>query len=105
MKTIAKFMVLSVLLFGSEANASESTLQNAAVGETILIKAKGLVCDFCVRALEKTSKKRPEIAGFSVDLTTKLIEIKLKKGSSMDDEAIQKFVTDAGYNIESIERK
>ena len=75
------------------------------IGETIQVKANGVVCDFCARALEKVFMKRPEVAGLSIDLTTKVVTIRLKKGQSLDDETIRELVRDAGYDtIERPER-
>jgi len=73
--------------------------------ETITVKVKGMVCDFCARALEKTFKKQDSVAGIDVDLTSKIVTIALKDGASLEDDTIERLVTDAGYNIEEISRK
>lgn len=76
-----------------------------AAGELIQVKAKGLVCDYCARALEKVFKKRPEVQDLKVDLTTKDISIQLKEGQTMGDATIMKLVTDSGYNVDVIKRE
>ncbi len=102
-------MVMGLLMISAApriATAEESQVMNPtpAAGEVISVKAKGLVCDFCARALEKLFGRREEVSSISVDLTSKLITIQLKEGQSMDDATVEKLVTDSGYNIESIER-
>ena len=83
---------------------TEASKPGEEAGDVVQVKAKGLVCDFCARALEKVIMKRPEVEGMKVDLTSKVIAIRLKKGRSLDDETIKSLVTAAGYNIEAIER-
>ncbi len=89
----------------SEAAIIKSTkVQNGEIGETITVKATGLVCDFCARAMEKVLMKRPEVAGLSVDLTKKTVTIRVNKGSTLDDDTVTTLVKSSGYGIESIER-
>lgn len=99
-----KKMTAMVLAFGLLLTTVPAGAETAPAGQTITVKTKGLVCDFCVRTLEKLFKKREEIGTFSVDLTTKDLKIGLKEGRTLDDEAITKIVSDAGYNVEKIER-
>lgn len=73
--------------------------------ETITVQVNGMVCDFCARALEKTFSKQESVSGIDVDLTAKIITISLKDGASLDNEAIEKLVTNAGYNVAKISRK
>lgn len=73
-------------------------------GTLITIDANGLVCDFCARALEKVFMKQKGVSGIDVNLDSGKILISLEKGAAMDDDTLRKLVTDAGYNISSIER-
>lgn len=103
MKTLfAVLTAMACVLSAVPARASEAALD---MGQTIHIKAKGLVCDYCVRAVEKMLQKRDEVAGFKINLTTKRVDIRLKKGASMDDETVKKIITQSGYGIESIQRE
>lgn len=72
--------------------------------ETIHVKANGLVCDFCARAMEKMFRQRPEVKDLNVNLTTKQIQIELKEGQTLDDETVRKLVSESGYGIDTIER-
>lgn len=74
-------------------------------GQIIHVKANGLVCDYCVRAMEKVVMKRPEVTGLKIDLTTKTIDITLKKGQTLSDETVKDMVVTSGYTLVSIERE
>lgn len=78
--------------------------QEKAEGETINVTIKGLVCDFCVRAIEKTFEKRDDVSKVDVDLDKALLTIQMKPGKTMDDETIKGLIADAGYEVEDIRR-
>ena len=81
--------ILSVLTFNSfshdgENHSSEHRLKldyKASVGtidpngEMIRVNVKGLVCDFCARAIEKVFMKEKSVAGLTVNLEGKEIKI------------------------------
>ena len=73
-------------------------------GTLIEIGVNGLVCDFCARTLEKIFMKRSDIAGIDVSLDESRILISLHDGKDIEDSALRKLVTDAGYNVSSIKR-
>jgi len=76
----------------------------AQTGELIKVKVNGLVCDFCAQSLKKTFGRMSAVAKVDVDLTAKLVSIRLKPGTSLSDATIRKEVTDAGYNMVSVSR-
>ena len=73
--------------------------------ESLIVKLRGLVCDFCAQALQKVFSKREEISSLSIDLKTKVLTIMLKKGHNLSDETVTKLIVDAGYNLVHIQRK
>lgn len=110
-----KYIILVTLLFlfspvaaqADHTRHAPAKIQAGSVnpsGELITVDAKGLVCDFCARALEKVFMKQDSVAGIDVNLDTGTILISLKDGKTMDDAVITKLVTDAGYNIGGITR-
>lgn len=105
MKPLFLAFVLSAGFFAGSPEGLAAVEPAAVRGQAIHVKAKGLVCDFCARSLEKVFRKRPEVEDITVDLTTKEIRILLKGGQALDDETVRKLVTDSGYNVEAIERK
>lgn len=75
-----------------------------AQGETVVVVAQGLVCDFCAKALEKVFMKRAEVSGMGVDLSRKEVVISLKAGQTLDDATIAKLIEYGGYTVSSIRR-
>lgn len=74
-----------------------------AATSTKIVHVNGLVCDFCARAIEKVFGQKPEVDKVKVDLDKKIITLDFKDKQSMDDKTITKLVTDAGYNVVSID--
>jgi copper chaperone CopZ len=71
----------------------------------VVVKVKGLVCDFCARSLEKTFMRTGKVSGVSVDLTAKEVRLKFSAGGALDDATIRKLVTDAGYAVVDVRRR
>ncbi len=87
-----------------ESSAASNDMKNAACEDTINIKVSGLVCDFCARSLEKVFLKRGDVAGINVDLGKGSVVVAMKPGSTVDDAALTKLITDSGYNVSAIQR-
>ena len=74
-------------------------------GEQINVNVFGLVCDFCAQAIEKVFMKRAEVSGIKVDLAGGLVSIYTKQGAELPDATLTRLIVDAGYNVDSINRK
>ena len=74
-------------------------------GLRINVDVFGLVCDFCAQAIEKVFMNRNEVTGIEVDLANGLITIFTKYGEDIEDNLIRSLITDAGYNVDTINRK
>jgi len=68
------------------------------------VSVNGLVCDFCARALEKTFGTKSEVKSIDVNFDTKILTVSFNGDQTLDDETLTKLVTDAGYNVEKINR-
>lgn len=79
-------------------------LAGAAHAETIKANVNGLVCSFCATGIEKSFKAQPEVDSVTVDLDKKLVTIATKPEQTLDDAAITKVLTDAGYTVTGIAR-
>jgi copper chaperone CopZ len=103
-KTMKKmmFVMIATLLVANPVAASSAAPE--ACKNTVKIEVKGLVCDFCARALEKVFGKRDEVANISVDLSKSLVTVVTKPGAVLDDATLTKLITDSGYNITAIDR-
>jgi copper chaperone CopZ len=69
------------------------------------IKVNGLVCDFCARALEKLFSKKDEVSGIKVDLDNGNVVINYKENQKLSDQTLKDLITNAGYDVVSIENK
>ena len=92
-------MFKSILLAGVLLVASALVQAN-----TIEMKVNGLVCAFCARGIEKTFLKNPAVADVVVSLEDKLVAVQTKEGRDISDQELRTTLTDAGYDIKSIER-
>ena len=90
-KSILLTGVLLVATMGAEAG-------------TIEMKVNGLVCAFCARGIEKAFHKNPAVADVVVSLEHKLVAVQTKDGADIRDHELRATLTDAGYDIKSIER-
>lgn len=76
----------------------------AAQANTIEMKVNGLVCSFCARGIEKTFHKNPVVADVVVSLEDKLVAVQTIDGADIPDQELRETLTEAGYDIKSIER-
>jgi copper chaperone CopZ len=88
-------LMLALLLAGFSAMAS---------AKTIRIDVNGLVCAFCAQGIEKTLKAFPATQAVYVNLEHHLVAVQLKDDSDIDDAALRKAITDAGYAVVGIQR-
>jgi copper chaperone CopZ len=91
-----KFILFAALMLISSS---------AYATETAKISVNGLVCDFCVRAIEKIFGKEDAVKSVTVDLTAKLVTAAFKDGQTLSDEKLKTMVTNAGYNVVDIKRE
>ena len=68
------------------------------------MKVNGLVCAFCAQGIEKTFHKNPAVTDVVVSLEDKLVAVQTKDGADISDQELRDTLTDAGYDIKSIER-
>ncbi len=68
------------------------------------ITVNGLVCDFCARAVEKVFKKEFEVKDIDIDLSKKLITVKLPAGTEISEEKVKQLITDSGYAFVGMEQ-
>jgi periplasmic mercuric ion binding protein len=71
----------------------------------LTVKVSGMVCTMCAQGIQKKFSSIPEVEKLNVDMDEKVVHIKMKEGKDLSDEVIKKLITEAGYNVASIERK
>ncbi|HEY5759789.1 MAG TPA: heavy-metal-associated domain-containing protein, partial [Steroidobacter sp.] len=72
--------------------------------ETIEMTVNGLVCGFCAQGIEKTLRKNPGTQDVVVSLENLLVAVVTKDGADIPDADLRKALTDAGYDVKSVER-
>lgn len=71
----------------------------------ISVKVSGMVCSMCAQGIQKKFSKLPEVKDIKVDLDSKVVTITTKDDLDVQDAKIKELITEAGYNVASIERK
>jgi copper chaperone CopZ len=87
-------LITAAALFALSASASATTLE---------IEVNGLVCAFCAQGIEKSLRAFPATDDVFVSLEHRLVAVGLKEGQTIDDAALRKAITDAGYTTVGIQ--
>ncbi len=74
-------------------------------GEEANIKVKGMVCSFCAQGIKKKFSAEPAVSTIDVNLDDKWVKVGFKDNQTLADDKIKALISDAGYNVVSIERK
>lgn len=93
MKTF-RSMLAAMLLFAASTASAKS----------IEIDVNGLVCAFCAQGIDRTLREFPATADVYVSLEHRLVAIELTADGDIDDAALRKAITDAGYAVVAIRR-
>ena len=74
-------------------------------GTLMTVAVEGMVCDFCAQAIERVFMKREEVAGITINLDDQNVIISLKSEKDIENTIIEELFLNAGYNIQTIDRK
>jgi copper chaperone CopZ len=102
MKTIMIALVLATVSVAGVGLAAPAVATTGA--QSVTVQVNGLVCDFCARSIEAMMKKRTDVSGVHVDLDKGEVHLALKPNAALDDPALTKMITDAGYSVTAISR-
>ncbi|NCO03526.1 MAG: heavy-metal-associated domain-containing protein [Alphaproteobacteria bacterium] len=69
-----------------------------------IVRADGIVCDFCAQALNKVFLKNENVEKIDVSMDEGTVSVKIKKGGTVTDEEIQKMIEWGGYDFVSVTR-
>ncbi len=83
-----------------ESAALDSVLSGAAV----TLRVDGMSCPFCAYGLEKRLKKIAAIDSVLIRVSDGLVQIRVKDGQALDDEALHEAVERAGFSLREITR-
>ncbi len=101
MKTLITIVCFGIMSAFFTVQAGECA---EPAGRTAIISVKGLVCEFCVKNIEKIMKKQKEVEDVSIDLQTATAKIVFKNGQTIDDQKLRLLIKEAGYEIDTIKR-
>lgn len=73
--------------------------------EQVNVKVKGMVCSFCAQGIKKKFEAQKAVTALEVNLDDKWVKFQVKDNEQIEDASITKLITEAGYNVVSIERK
>lgn len=94
---------ITILIAGLICSASANTY--AAEGNCVIeTKVNGLICDFCVRALNKVFKKEETVDKLDVNLDNGKVAIFMKDSKALSDDTVKDYITEAGYSLVSISK-
>lgn len=71
---------------------------------TVKTTVDGMVCSFCAQGLVSHFKKHPAVSDVHVDLTRKLLILEEKKGASISDDDITRFIKKSGFAPKKVVR-
>lgn len=79
-------------------------MQSVALADSVQVNVNGMVCGFCAQGITKKLNNTQSVEKVNVDLEKKIVSFETIQGKQIDDEAIKKLITDAGYTVVKIER-
>lgn len=77
----------------------------SAFATDITIKVQGMVCSMCAQGITKKFTSMSEVKSVDVNLDNKLVKIQTHEKKDILDSLLKKIITEAGYNVATIERK
>lgn len=104
LKTFAVAMSLAFTAPLAHAQPQTPSQKSAPIAADAVVSVNGLVCDFCAQAIQKSFARHAEVNAVQVDLSAKLVSIDFKPNANLDDAAIRRIITNAGYTVVSIRR-
>ena len=103
-KTFALVTALAFTAPLAQAQPQAPAQKSAPIAADAVVSVNGLVCDFCAQAIQKSFSRHAEVNAVQVDLTAKRVSIDFKPNANLDDAAIRRIITNAGYTVVSIRR-
>jgi copper chaperone CopZ len=94
------------LLAGASAATlliAHTAVQAQSAPSAVKLTVNGMVCAFCAQGIEARLKQMPETADLYINLKQKVVAVQAKPGATLALDKIRAEVTDAGYEVSSIE--
>ncbi|MEM1376769.1 MAG: heavy-metal-associated domain-containing protein [Pseudomonadota bacterium] len=106
-KTSSILAAAAAFAFASPVAVAQTEPADMAQSDTTMltVNVKGMVCDFCARAVTKVFGKNDAVENVHVDLDNGEIHVGLKQGASLTDDEVESLVKKSGYAMVSVERE
>ena len=88
----------------SEDKSSIEATDAVLEGASVTLKVDGMVCPFCAYGLEKRLRDLPALDETLIQVSDGLVQIRVKEGEQLTDEAIEDAVERAGFSLREIHR-
>lgn len=79
-------------------------MAGVALAEDVKVSVNGMVCGFCAQGITKKLTSTEAVDKVNVDFDNKIVSFSVRDGKQLDDAAVTKIITDAGYSVVKIER-
>jgi len=80
-------------------------VSTSVFAEEVKVKVNGMVCAFCAQGIEHALKEEQTVEHVKVDLDSGVVTIHTHDKQAITDKTIDRIITDAGFTVESVERK
>ena len=80
--------------------ATDAVLQ----GASLTLRVDGMVCPFCAYGLEKRLRELSALDETLIQVSDGLVQIRVKEGEQLTDEAVEDAVKRAGFTLREIHR-
>lgn len=102
-------IIAAAAAFAIASPAAISQTEPAEMVQTdttmLTVNVKGMVCDFCARAVTKVFGKNDAVENVHVDLDNGEIHVGLKPGANLTDDEVESLVKKSGYAMVSVKRE
>ena len=103
-------LIASPQAVAGQAEESEKTRQaieatdGVLKGASVTLRVDGMVCPFCAYGLEKRLRQLPALDETLIQVSDGLVQIRVKEGEQLTDEAVEDAVKRAGFSLREIHR-
>lgn len=103
----AAALAFTPLVALAQTAGAETAQTDTMAAEAVMLTAtvKGMVCDFCARAVSKVFSRNEAVESVHVDLDLSEIHVMLKPGADLSDADVADMIEQSGYALVSIERE
>lgn len=105
--TLKTLLCAAAIVFAAPVAVAEGDSADVSQAEATMltVNVKGMVCDFCARAVTKVFSRNDAVENVHVDLDKGEIHVALKPGMALSDAEVETMVENSGYAMVSVDRE